>query len=88
MGFGFGSKAKSGKGSFEQISQKSVVGIMGRNKAGDKDVCRFTFPIDDTNTTYVTLNVYTDTVYQINKGRNSGKTGMTGWLTMSRKKRG
>lgn len=88
MGFGFGSKAKGGKGSFEQISQKSIVGIVGQNKAGDKEVCRFTFPIDDSNTTYVTLNVYTDITYMIKKGRNSGKMGMTGWLSMSRRKRG
>ena len=88
MGFGFGSRARSGKGSFEQISQKSIVGIMGQNKAGDKAVCRYTFPIDESNTTYVTLTVYTDTMYQINKGRNSGKMGMSGWLSMSRRKGG
>lgn len=88
MGFGFGSRARGVKGSFEKISQKSIVGIMGQNKAGDKDVCRFTFPIDDTNTTYVTLTVYTDNTYMINKGRNSGKTAMTGWLSMSRRRRG
>ena len=85
MGFGFGSRAKSGKSSFEQISKKSIVGIMGTNKAGDKAVCRFTFPIDSSNTTYVTLNVYTDMIYQINKGHNSGKMGMSGWLSMSRR---
>lgn len=85
MGFGFGSRARGGKGSFEQISKKSIVGIMGTNKAGDKAVCRFTFPIDNSNTTYVTLNVYTDMIYQINKGRNSGKMGMSGWLSMSRR---
>ena len=85
MGFGFGSRAKSGKGSFEQISKKSIIGIMGKNKAGDKTVFRFTFPIDSTNTTYVTLNVYTDNIYVISKGRNSGQTGMTGWLSMSRR---
>ncbi len=85
MGFGFGSRAKGGKGSFEQISKKSIVGIMGKNKAGDKTVFRFTFPIDNTNTTYVTLNVYTDNIYPIGNGRNAGKTGMTGFLSMSRR---
>ena len=85
MGFGFGSRARGGKGSFEQISKKSIIGIMGKNKAGDKTVFRFTFPIDSANTTYVTLNVYTDNIYVIGKGRNSGKTGMTGWLSMSRR---
>lgn len=88
MGFGFGSRARGGRGSFEQISQRSIVGILGTNKAKDKPVCRFTFPIDDSNTTYVTLNVYTDTIFDITKGRNAGKTGMTGWLSMSRRKGG
>ena len=88
MGFGLGSRGVKGGGSWEKLGGRPVVGLLGRNKKDTKDIYRFTFPVTDDNSVYVTLNVYPDSTFDIIKGRNAGHNAMLGWASMSKRKGG
>lgn len=83
MAYGFG--GRGGSANWEKIGGRKVVGLLGKNKNGDKDVWRFSFPIDEEGNTYLTLNVYASS-FNIDNGRNAGKQGKMAWATMSRRK--
>lgn len=79
---------RSSSSNWEKIGSGSVVGIRGKNRAGDKEVYTFSVPVNEQRTMYVNLTVYPDSLFDINKGYNAGKAGMLGWASIKRKKRG
>lgn len=82
----FSKKPNFSKGKWQKIGGKSVVGIYGQNKAGDKEVYQFSIRLDEN--TILNLTVYPDSTFSIGKGYNAGKSGMLGWCSLSKKVRG